>query len=830
MKPVQFPLLTLTKNPESLNYTPGKSIVNTEYPIRDKNTHGQWLQTRFSEIWQLNESFREQRKAQSLPVRSGIYVEFASHPDFPLKTKSLEAQPQGIRLVNIREILHEDTVQTLATVYIPGKQRKIFLEKFRKYTAEFTKNGNPKNEELATSIEDMKLAILESFWIDSPNLIPQDTPQWCEAWLFLNEQNNKSEKLSTFFDLCSSLGIVFKTQNIHFPERIVTIIKANRKQLTEIIETCDFIAEFRIAQELAGFWTNEYNKEQSEWVADLRNRLQVNDNIGVRITILDSGINNGHDLLNPVLSDSDCHTVMPEWKTSDHNGHGTLMAGICAYGNLQEALESKLSIEIEHKLESAKILPKQGQNDPDLYGYITSQGVSLAEIQNPDAIRVFCMAVTAPFQTDRGIPSSWSSAVDSISSGSEDYGKRLFLISAGNIRDLDTIKNYPEINLLSPVESPAQSWNALTVGAYTQKIVVNDPNFDSYSPLTGINTLSPYSRTSVMWESNKWPCKPDIVLEGGNLLKSPNGEITPHDDLSTLTTNFQPLRKQFNTIEATSSATAQAAWIASQIQIHYPHFWPETVRGLMVHSAVWSDELFTQFGLNRNRKSDIAQMRRIAGYGVPNLNKAIQCAKNSLTIIAQTEIQPFKKEGSNYKTNEMHLYRLPWPKDQLIELGAAQVNLRISLSFFIEPGPGEVGWKDRYRYASHGLRFDLNNVYETEQDFVTRINVAARDEDFHSNDSIGSGSDRWQIGVNNRKLGSLHSDIWTGNAVDLATCNLIGIYPVIGWWRERHNLNCFNKKARYSLIVSLEAPEVDVDIYTSIKSQIEILTETSIPI
>jgi len=41
--------------------------------------------------------------------------------------------------------------------------------------------------------------------------------------------------------------------------------------------------------------------------------------------------------------------------------------------------------------------------------------------------------------------------------------------------------------------------------------------------------------------------------------------------------------------------------------------------------------------------------------------------------------------------------------------------MRITLSYFVEPSPGEVGWKDRYRYASHGLRFELNGPERTRQ-------------------------------------------------------------------------------------------------------------------
>lgn len=75
------------------------------------------------------------------------------------------------------------------------------------------------------------------------------------------------------------------------------------------------------------------------------------------------------------------------------------------------------------------------------------------------------------------------------------------------------------------------------------------------------------------------------------------------------------------------------------------------------------------------------------------------------------------------------MHEFPWPKEVLESLGDTSVRLRITLSYFIEPGPGEIGWKDRYRYPSCNLRFDLINNDENIEDFKKRINVKMRGED-----------------------------------------------------------------------------------------------------
>ncbi len=89
----------------------------------------------------------------------------------------------------------------------------------------------------------------------------------------------------------------------------------------------------------------------------------------------------------------------------------------------------------------------------------------MAEIANPHRSRTICMAVTAPGD-ERGSPTLWSASIDQISSGQLDGQKRLICLAAGNIRE-NAGNDYPDQNQTSVMEAPAQAWNAITVGAYT---------------------------------------------------------------------------------------------------------------------------------------------------------------------------------------------------------------------------------------------------------------------------------------------------------------------------------------------------------------------------
>ncbi|WP_295233006.1 S8 family peptidase [Sediminibacterium sp.] len=811
----------------------GKPIKGKPLPIRNRFTHSEKLLKQFEAIWAEKERINQKRFADQITTREGTYLSFTSTLGHELITKSLERfnkdLKKSIRLLNVKEKIINDEVLVQATVYIPNGMEGFFIKKILDYQDEnkSTKNGKPKNEKLVTSIEDVSIALLEGLWTDNLQLIPTENSKWCEVWLNVNtNENREQEQIASFLTILENTGIEFKNNSIIFPERAVLLINANRTQLIELILQSDLLAEFRAGQEPSGFWVNESAIEQQAWVEDLLLRLeQIESNI--KICILDTGVNIGHQLLQPLIDNANTLAVNNAWGTNDHEirtGHGTLMAGIAGYGQMEEVLTTANKIYITHKLCSVKILPphNQEQTPKELWGDITAQGISRAEIQNPEMQLIYCMAVTSKEDAERGRPSSWSGAIDNLAFG-EGENQKFIIISGGNIRDEDAWKNYPNSNFVTTIENPAQSWNALCVGAYTEKIKVTDEKFKDYTPIANVGELSPYSSTSLIWEK-MWPIKPDVVFEGGNLLKAPNDFITTHEDLELLSTSKSFNIKPFDTLNATSAAAAQASWFAAKVAFEYPNAWPETLRGLMIHSANWNPAMFNQMNVKAGNRGDFRNLLKVFGFGIPELNRALYSQESALTFIAQETIQPFGYNDKNVpETNEIHFFNFPWPKDLLLEMGETPIRLRITLSYFVEPGAGEIGWKDKYRYQSHGLRFDINNIGEDEDDFRKRVNIEAREENEEVNGN--SGSNRWSIGTNNRSNGSVHSDFWDGIAADLATCNLISVFPVIGWWRERKHLGKVETKTRYSLIISLDTPAQDIELYTTIKNMIEVPIE-----
>ena len=192
----------------------------------------------------------------------------------------------------------------------------------------------------------------------------------------------------------------------------------------------------------------------------------------------------------------------------------------------------------------------------------------------------------------------------------------------------------------------------------------------------------------------------------------------------------------------------------------------------------------------------------------------------------QSSLQPYQKTTGAPTMRDMNLHTIPWPKDILRDLGNNPVEMRVTLSYFIEPNPGDRGWNNRHRYQSHGLRFDMNLAEETKEGFRQYLNWAAREGEEEVNVISQRDGHRWILGKDHRHKGSIHSDIWKGTAIELAERTYIGVYPVIGWWRQNTRHKCWDKQARYSLVVSISTPAEDVQLYTAIANQIGIQITT----
>lgn len=812
--------IIIRKKAGSESYTPYSRPPDPEdLPSTDRLAHAAALKAALEGARDMAKQQRATSRLRVDGAEPGIYVIFESHKGLDLKLDRLENKSQGIELVVVKE---EAGIQR-AVVFVPEGGIRHFIQRFEDYASKDTDKGEPRHKELVERIASLRLATLRALWTDDPPAYPEPGQAiWWEVWL----RRHDGRELARLNEFAVLTQMQVSDRRLEFEDRIVTLVHGTPEQLSASIDVLNDIAEIQAAKVPAAPFLRMSGAEQGEWVRELLARTRYAAEDAPAVCVLDTGVARGHPLLEHSLSEQDSHACDADWGSSDHQGHGTEMAGLALYGDMERLLASAEPVQLRHRLESVKILPPHGESLPELWGAITAEGVSRIEVHSPSRRRAFSMAVTADDSRDRGQPTSWSAAIDALAAGrsfdatskglvylddGQEPTRRLFFIAAGNIEtpDIDHLTRSD----VEPIRDPGQAWNVLTVGAYTERewLDPQDASLAGWRPLAPHGELSPYSRTSVSFES-QWPIKPDIVMEGGNKALSPGGLYALQtDDLSLLTT---ALKSPLGVTWATSAATAQAARLAALISAEYPGLWPETIRALIVHSAEWTRRMRGHFEREQYRRRRLSLFRRY-GFGVPSLDRALRSAANAMTLIVQDTLHPFK-DGVY---NEMHLHALSWPQRELEALGLAQVRLRVTLSYFIEPHPGRRGWRRRHRYSSHSLRFDIKRVEETPESFRKRLNQQALEEE-EARPRL-SAERGWVLG-RERNKGSLHADIWEGSAAELAERGLICVYPVAGWWKEQQRRDRSSMGVRYALVVSIETERTDVDLWTPVAQQVEI--------
>ena len=489
-------------------------------------------------------------------------------------------------------------------------------------------------------------------------------------------------------------------------------------------------------------------------------------------------------------------------------------------------------VALTHAAESMKLLPPNGfpPTKPPSYGVVTQGAVALVEAEQPNGRRSFCIASSATdFPPSR--PSSWSGALDQVAAGSmpgdavnglpaSERPKRLVLVATGNVDGGMMVDVVPS----EPLEDPAQSWNALTIGGFTRKEQPPAPP-PILEPVVIANDRSPFSRGSQSLPDDLTPIKPEVLFEAGNMLSDATGFCGWNPAVSLLAPGSDVVAEPLIPFWATSAAAGVAGNFAGRLQAALPDLWPETHRALTADSAQWPQPIQKRL-IGRGAhwktgpKAQKQQILREVGYGVPDIERAILSARNDVTLIAEAEIQPFAvgSDGRTAVFNEMHFYNLPWPRAALEQLENAIVVMKVTLSYFIEPNlTGKAATRpDTYR--SFGLRFDMKKRTETDARFRSRISAGqARD-----GSEPGDETSCWLLGPKAVQAGSLHCDLWRGRAIDLAGHDAIAVYPVGGWWKSHVGQQRVTDKGRYALVISISTPGQAVDLHTEIANLVQV--------
>lgn len=770
----------------------GRDIITI--PELDRREHANFLRGQYEEA--LNLSFQELEAARNsdLPVADGIYLDFSASSDISVESFH---KLRGPRLMSVKS----DSDESKATVYLPNDKTQWLINKLNSY------EQNGRDAKFLNRITHISKAEIRNFFtleedIEKFDALSANTILDVEVWISKDE--NITYSPTDVIARLRSIGAEIVSSFIEFGTVSIILIRITKQNLTKLPYSIDLLGEIRLFKN-ATILLKASLQEQREWMNLLNEDIEVVDN-PINVGLIDAGIRSGNELLDPFIPDENhLYAVTDNPLDKSIGKHGVLMAGLILHGDLCDWIHSPQSHNVISQLVSVKILSgyDEDQTLPDFYGAVMEDAITLT--RDKDVV-VNCSAIAGEQIAD-GKPTSWSSSIDEILYHGGD-ADNLLILAVGNVNETLGLP-YPDFNISTSPRDPNQSWNAISVGAITRKCSIVDEYYKDTQPLAQPGFLSPYSPCAKGWAL----VKPDVVMEGGNAIDREGIISSVPDELNMVSTTVKLTGEKFDAICATSGASALVARLAAKIQYAHPDIGALAIRGLIIHSADWSDEMKSQFTFDGKLNKDL--LLHAVGYGEPNQDKAISSYNDSATFILEREFMPFVVDESHIlKSRSMDIIELPWPKELLMEMENIPVRLKVTLSYYIQPSPGS----NQYKYESYALRFDVITKTETLEQFQQRVSHVSSGTDKSENDST-----RWGIGIQNRDKGSIISDYIDTQAVDLADCRYISVSARYGWWHKR-KWKGDNPKIKYALIVTIESPEQDIysAIVNKIRQQVQI--------
>lgn len=770
-------------------------------PARDPQAHAAGLRAKLDTLeLALAEIGSRPRPANA----EGFLYAAAFAKESDPKPESLAQKRSGTALVDY----NEDTRRAL--VYSPRPKANALRRKIARYgdAGDLTEKGEPRNRYLVAPLEELSpvgLADLSDGWLRDDTL---DGSQWVELWMRGGQRDDDESRerrrlaLGEFLEAREpgDATVAGELKPFQATEHDIYLLRLSAETLRALPGQLPEVFHLGPPQRTVVPQMLELQK------TDLQ-VPEVDEPAGAVSTVvmLDTGVSESHPLLASLFLAPGTSAIAGDLSSEDAHGHGTRMAGLVAYRDLGAALGGAGSIEPRALLQNVRLHSGSEAPGPEPMLERTRDAVLEAE-RVPASRRIFNLPLGA--RTDRpGGSTPWSVAVDGLAHSG---GGRLFCVAAGN-EPLDKMPapgDYVDANLSSGLTSPGEALNAITVGAITDLITL-DPGSTGRKPLAAAGQLGPFSRCDV---GGSRALKPDLVIEGGNL--SADSATCREDEAMQLLTTARghAIGPWLATASKTSAATSRVSGLAAEVWQANPTARPETIRALLVHSARWTPAMRSQF-------PDRRDLRRAVGYGTPSLERARFSENARPTVIFEGRIHPLrwlKVAGENKRGREMHFHDLPMPTQALEALGEDPLQLSVTLSYFAQPNETR-----GVRYMSAGLRWEMQRPLESPSDFRKRINKLERSE----GEEFSSEAEKipWDLGRDARGRGTVQSDRARLSPSQLIGSRGIAVWPVQGWWHDRKIDG--DPALRYSLVITIDAGEQEVDLYTPILNEISIRTE-----
>ena len=468
-----------------------------------------------------------------------------------------------------------------------------------------------------------------------------------------------------------------------------------------------------------------------------------------RVCVLDSGVNTNHPLLAPAIAES--ADFIGDTDGMDLNGHGTAVAGVALYGDL-EACNSTNYWHPELWIFNGRILDENAEFDSSSIEKTLIEAVTYFVEEHQ--CRIFNLSLgnsNAPYDNRhiRGI----AYVLDKLA---RDFNI-LFVVSAGNFSgsiDPDVPRDswrdeFPEYLLAeeSIILDPAPALNVLTVGSLARHNATFDaqryPEIGQLAPATE-NQPSPFTRHG---PTIKGAIKPELVAMGGNLaspIRTGNELNAVMRGMGVLTCNSRFVGNTlFSEISGTSFAAPYITHLAGRLLNNYPKASANLLRALLVNHANMLSEIESSFPEDMKKSYRSANgrdaFRDIAGYGAVDEGELFRSSQNAVVLMAEEKIE----------NNSHHFFELPLPDDFLRSQRASR-EIRVTLSYC--PAVRTT----RIDYVATKMSFRL--VKDQSLESVQRhFNHSTQDETKTRNDDATSNRD---ISAELRGKGTVQSSTW----------------------------------------------------------------------
>jgi hypothetical protein len=428
-------------------------------------------------------------------------------------------------------------------------------------------------------------------------------------------------------------------------------------------------------------------------------------------------------------------------------------------------------------------------------------------VEDNEDCKIFNLSINSNVASRLKHMSSWAATIDSLIN----HNKVIFLISAGNITK-DDIRHYLGSGLNYPdfleepfcrIANPAQSSFAITVGS------VNHASFDDADCLSlGIeDEVSPFSRIGTgIWGM----IKPDVVEYGGGLTVSKTGNIVSGKEAISpelIRSTLNGGSAVGNDIVGTSFATPKVSNIVAQLLKLYPDEDINLLRALVVQGARLPNNFF---------ENPTSKSIRHFGYGIPSLERVTKNTNQRVTFYNVGEI----------RAEEGHIYSLNIPEFLRSPVEEYDILIEVTLSYTTRVRRTRQKTKS---YLSSWLDWTSSKVGESFEDFRDYVLKEIEEDDTTYDIDVRNGMSGWNWKIKSNSRGSVDGISRTNSTVqkdwtiiksyELPNDISLAVRGHKGWDKE-------NGEISYSLVVSIEVLNSNLEIYEAIRIENEVEIET----